>query len=233
MTTEAIPAGGLISRKSEEIARVLMSLHNAGQAIHSVVGKDGLMFASRLVFVDAQNGCIGLAPSIDDHANAALLARPRASFVSDTGGWHIEFAAAEPRVAMMGDQQTIALDFPAVIVSQDRRRAEPRITVSEKATLACLADDRGVASFEGRIVDISERGIGYLMYHSDITLEPGTVLKGCRIQRTGKPPVTVDLEVRYSTSVTLADGRVAHRSGCMFLNPTLPVSELIASFNGA
>jgi hypothetical protein len=58
------------------------------------------------------------------------------------------------------------------------------------------------------------------------------VLKGCRIQRPGQLPVSVDLEVRYSTSCTLPDGRTAHRSGCVFLNPTRPVSELIAAFNG-
>lgn len=231
MSTDSLPAGGLISRRSEDIARVLMSLHKTKHSVRSIVGKNGLMFASRLVFVDLPNRCIGLAPSSNEQANAALLARPRASFVTEAGGWHIEFAAAEPRFAMLGEQVIINLDFPAVIVSQDHRRAEPRLSLTNPVTFECLADDNGVASFDGRLIDISNRGIGFLLYHSDITLEPGTVLKGCHIKREGHPPVIVDLEVRYSTSVDLPDGRVAHRSGCVFLNPTLTVSELIAEFN--
>ncbi len=231
MSTDSIPAGGLISRRSEDIARVLMSLHRTKHSVRSIVGKDGLMFASRLVSVDLPNRRIGLAPSANEQANAALLARPRASFVSESGGWHIEFAAAEPRAAMLGEQAIINLDFPAVIVSQDHRRAEPRLSLTNPITFECLADASGVASFDGRIIDISNRGIGFLLYHSDITLEPGTVLKGCRVKREGRESITVDLEVRYSTSITLPDGRTAHRSGCLFLNPTRTVTDLIAEFN--
>lgn len=231
MSTDSIPAGGLISRRSEDIARVLTSLHRTRHSVRSIVGKNGLMFASRLVSVDLPNRCIGLAPSSNEQANAALLARPRASFVSEAGGWHIEFAAAEPRFAMLGEQVIINLDFPAVIVSQEHRRAEPRLSLTNPVTFECLADDSGIASFDGRLIDISNRGIGFLLYHSDITLEPGTVLKGCHIRREGRPPVIVDLEVRYSTSVNLPDGKVAHRSGCVFLNPTRTVTDLIAEFN--
>lgn len=233
MNTDSIPAGGLISRRSEDIARVLTSLHRTRHSVRSIVGQNGLMFASRLVSVDLPNRCIGLEPSSNDLANAALLARPRASFVSESGGWHIEFAAAEPRFAMQGEQVVIHLDFPAVIVSQEHRRAEPRLSLTNPVTFECLVDDSGVASFDGRIIDISNRGIGFLLYHSDITLEPGTILRGCHIRRKGRPPMTVDLEVRYSTSVNLPEGRIAHRSGCVFLNPTRAVSELIAEFNQA
>jgi hypothetical protein len=39
------------------------------------------------------------------------------------------------------------------------------------------------------------------------------------------------MEVRYSSSLPAPDGRLVHRSGCVFLNPTRPVMELIDSFN--
>jgi hypothetical protein len=96
--------------------------------------------------------------------------------------------------------------------------------------LRCVADTEGFAPFDAQIVDISHAGIGFLRYTSDITLEPGTVLKGCRIEREGAKPIVVDLAVRYSTPVVLDDGSHAHRSGCVFLNPTREVMELIESF---
>ena len=228
----SLPVGGLVTRKVDEITRLLMTLHSTGQTIHSVVGKN-LMFASYLLYVDPDHRYIELAPSDDQVANDALVARPRANFVAESGGWHIEFAAADPRMTELGDEPTITLDFPVAVVSQDRRCVEPRVPVSPQAILRCLADEQGVAPFDARIIDISNRGVGFLLYHSDITLEPGTVLKGCRIQRRHAAPVSVDLEVRYSTSLSLPDGRIAHRSGCVFLNPNLEVGELIASFNPA
>ena len=61
-------------------------------------------------------------------------------------------------------------------------------------------------------------------------VDPGTVLKRCRIRRHDTTPIVVDLTVRYSTPVVLDDGSHAHRSGCVFLNPTREVMELIESF---
>ena len=96
--------------------------------------------------------------------------------------------------------------------------------------LQCEADKQGLTTFDGERVDISHGGIGFLTHASGITLEPGTVLKGTRIQRPGKPTLIADLEVRYSKPVLLPNGQRAHRSGCVFLNPTREITELIESF---
>lgn len=229
-TLEAIPPGGLLSRSAEKIAQVLKSLQDSARAITTVVGDQSMLFASRLSFVDPERGYIGVACSSQALANTALLARPSASFVAEVGNWHIEFVAMAPRLGMLGGVQTILFDFPKLVVSQDKRRAVPRAS-APKVVLHCLADESGFAPFEAKIIDISSRGIGFLFYESGISLEPGTVLKGCRIERSNKPPVIVDLEVRYSTSVEQPGGGYAHRSGCVFLNPTRQVIELIESFN--
>lgn len=112
------------------------------------------------------------------------------------------------------------------------RRAEPRARVPAQPPLQCIADAGGIAPFDAQIVDIGKGGVGFLVYAADITLEPGTLLKGCRIERTGETPVFVDLEVRYSSPVTLADGRPAIRSGCRFVNPSNDLLKLISSFMG-
>ena len=49
--------------------------------------------------------------------------------------------------------------------------------------------------------------------------------------RPGKPTLIADLEVRYSKPVLLPNGQRAHRSGCVFLNPTREITELIESFS--
>jgi len=120
----------------------------------------------------------------------------------------------------------VPFDTPLVISGS-------RAAVTPVPPLRCVADTQGFAPFDAQIVDISRAGIGFLLYASDITLEPGTVLKACRIQRHDATPITVDLAVRYTTPVVLDDGSHAHRSGCVFLNPTREVMELIESFLGS
>jgi c-di-GMP-binding flagellar brake protein YcgR len=224
-----IPAAGLMSRSSQEIARVLESLHKLAQPITTTLGSDDLLLSSQLLFVDPDRHYIVVAAAASEAVNATLLAHPRVSFVSEFGGWHVEFVATDPQRTTLAGRPAIRFRYPEVIVTQQRRR-EPRGAVPPVPPLRCVADTQGVAPFEAQIVDISRAGIGYLIYTSDITLEPGTVLKGCRIQHRGTTPVVVDLEVRYSSPVVLADGSHAHRSGCVFLNPTKEVMELIESF---
>jgi c-di-GMP-binding flagellar brake protein YcgR len=224
-----IPPSGVMSRRIEDIARVLDTLHAQGQAVIAFLGPEDTEFRSRLLFVDPDHHYIAVASPGPAEAKH-LLARAHVIFISDYNGWHIEFAAAEPQLATIGGQPAIRLKFPAIISSQQQRRTEPRASIPNRVPLHCEADKQGIATFDGELVDISHGGIGFVTYDSGITLEPGTVLKGTRIQRPGKPTLIVDLEVRYSKPVLLANGQRAHRSGCVFLNPTREITELIESF---
>jgi len=185
-----------------------------------------IVFQSLLRKVDSRAGRIVLERSPVEAANAALLARARCTFHSELPGWHIEFVAAAPRTTLHGDARAIELEFPQVLSSQ-QRRAHPRGGVKLPLALRCLADAGGITPFDAHIVDMGLGGIGLLLYAYDIALEPGTVLRGCRIELPGHGACIADLEVRYSRPVAFPDGRHAMRSGCRFLNPTPEVLELV------
>ena len=72
--------------------------------------------------------------------------------------------------------------------------------------------------FDATMTNVSKGGIGFLQYDPTISLEPGTMLKGCRIESAGGQSVVVDMEVRYSQMVDLADGTQVQSSGCRFLD---------------
>lgn len=232
---QSIPPGGLVSRKPEEIDRILRQLLESRQTVRTLSEPDGTRFESRLVFIDPERRYFCVAAAANAQATVRLLARPRANLVASAPSWHYEFPAATPQLTQLGGTPVIRMAFPSLVVSQDRRRAEPRAGVDIFMRLRCLADARGIMPFEGSIVDISPRGIGFLMYQADITLEPGTVLRGCHIEpplhMTDRTPISVDLEVRYSTAMEMPTGGYVHRSGCVILNPTRRVMELIEEFN--
>lgn len=222
---------GLMSHRKTDIARVLEALLAQGHAVIAFLGPEDIEFRSRLLFVDPAHHYIVVAsPGTADARE--LLARAHVIFISEFNGWHIEFSAAEPETTTIAGEAAIRLKFPGIISSAPQRRTEPRLSVPDRIPLQCEADQQGITTFDGELVDISHGGIGFLTYASGITLEPGTVLKGTRIQRPGQPPLIVDLEVRYSKPVLLPSGQRAHRSGCVFLNPTREITELIESFSG-
>lgn len=209
---------GQMLRTPEEITRVLNSLVMRGEPIVSDLGGGKLLFRSRLRFIDPTQTYIIIERSADEAANRALLARPRATFHAEPGGWRIEFAAADPKPTSASEGAPgIRLRFPEIVAGH-RRREDERSSASAQQALRCVVDEAGIMPFDATMTNVSKGGIGFLQYDPTISLEPGTVLKGCRIEGAGGQSVVVDMEVRYSQMVNLADGTQVQSSGCRFLD---------------
>lgn len=224
-------SGGHVTRSVPEIARVLDLLVARGTTIEARLHGGELLFQSKLLAIEPSRQHIVVQVSSNLAANEALLARPRCSFHVDIPPLHLEFVAADPRKTLYKLKPAIQLAFPEVLVSHQRRE-HLRATVISQPPLRCVADAGGITPFDGEIVDISAGGIGILVYSPDITLEPGTVLRGCRITHADREPVMVDLEVWYSMPAELPGGKRVMRSGCRFLDPSDEVRNLVGLFVG-
>jgi c-di-GMP-binding flagellar brake protein YcgR len=216
-----------VRRSPEEIAHVLDILVFRKEPITAHLQAGELRFTSQLLVVDPARSFIIMNASADEAANAALLSRPRCTFFAALPGGYVEFAAADPRKILHDGKPAICFKFPDVLSDRQRREYD-RATISPQVPLECVADEGGVLSFKGGLVDISIGGLGFLMYDPNITLEPGTVLKGCRIDPYNDAPLVVDLEVRYSEMVDLADGTHAERSGCRVVEHPESLKEFVA-----
>ena len=215
MTTDQPPPAKReerIRRTPLEMVDILRLLKARDVPITAYLHGGELLFKSRLYVVDPVGACIVIESSADDAVNAALLSRPRCRFFASPPGGEVEFVAADPQKIEHQGKPAIRFKFPDVLADRQRREHD-RASVSTQVPLECLADDGGVLSFKGGLVDISVGGLGFLIYHPSITLEPGTVLKGCRIGEE-ESPLVLDLEVRFSEMIELADGTRAERSGC-------------------
>ncbi|MGH8675789.1 MAG: flagellar brake protein, partial [Burkholderiales bacterium] len=221
-----------LRRSPQEIAHILGMLQFRNEPVTAHLQSGELLFESRLRAVDPAQSFIILESSSDEAANAALLSRPRCTFFASLPGGHVEFAAADPQQIVHDGAAAIRLRFPDVLVDR-QRRGDERATISPQVPLVCLADAGGVLSFEGGLVDISVGGLGFLVYDPSITLEPGTVLKGCRIDPGAESPLILDLEVRYSELVSFADGTRAERSGCRVVEHAGSLKEFVAGLQSA
>jgi len=233
MTTEQAPGSPRAERirhSPGEIAAVLAIVQGEKGSITAHLQGGELLFASQLRAVDPVGACIVIDPSTDEAANIALLSRPRCTFFASIPGGDVEFAAADPQRVEHDGKPAIRLKFPDVLADRQRREYD-RAAAWPQVPLECVADDGGILSFKGGLVDISIGGLGFLMYDPNITLEPGTVLKGCRIEPYSAAPLVLDLEVRYSELVSLADGTHAERSGCRVVERPESLKEFVAGLS--
>lgn len=203
-----------MSRAATEIARVLDKAKLERVTVSAFF--PNLTFESRLLHVDAKAGRVLLSRSPVQAANMAVLSRPRCTFHCEMAGWHVEFVAAEARAVFFQRQELIQCRFPELLASNPRRQHD-RVRITPPLPLRVQADAAGVMPFDALILDFGAGGMGFLGYATHITLEPGTVLRGCRIVLPGGEQCVADLEVRYSQAITLPNGRRAMRSGCRFL----------------
>ena len=228
MSTASRTITGLMSRNPAEIARVLEKAKQEKVAVR--VYFPGFAFEGQILLVDPAHDRLWLSRGTREAANAALLARPRCTFHCQMAGWHIEFAAAAPRAVTHQGLGLIECRFPDILASNPRR-GHDRVEARAPIALKVEADAGGIMPFEARIVDLAPEGIGFLVYAESITLEPGTVLRGCRILAPGGPPCIADLEVRYSVPWRLPNGRRLTRSGCRFVAPgSAEVKALLRRF---
>ena len=221
---------GLMSRSATEIARVLDKAKDQRVTVSAFFPK--LTFEGRLVHVDPGAGRIALAPSPVADANAAVLARARCTFHCEMASWHVEFVAAEPRAVKLRGHELIQCRFPELLASNPRRQHQ-RARLSPGLPLRVQADAAGLMPFDALILDFGLGGVSFLAYATSITLEPGTVLRGCRVFLPGGRECVADLEVRYSQAITLPNGRRAMRSGCRFLDASPQLLALAAKLAAA
>ena len=222
---------GRVTRSISEIVRVIEALLARKEPIKAHLRGGELLFVSRLCYVDPVGQHIIFESSADEAANAELLVHARCTFFTDPARWHVEFVASAPEKIVHYEKPAIRFRFPDVLSNIDKR-AHARSTGSPSVRLRCIADEGGPMSFEGWIVDVSLGGIGFLSYDPNITLEPGTVLKRCRIEPERMEPLVVDLEVRYSELLTLPDGSRVNRSGCRFVSPPDALEEIMKRYRG-
>ncbi len=222
---------GIMSRNAAEIGRVLAKAKKEGVLVHAFF--PSFTFQAPLLHVDPKAGRIVLARSAVEAANAAVLARPRCTFHCEMGGWHVEFVAAEPRAVVFRGHNLIQCRFPELLASNPRR-AHDRVRLRSPLPLRVHADAAGIMPFEALIVDLGYGGVGFLAYASSITLEPGTVLRGCRIALPGgaanASPTSRCATRRPSRC---GNGRRAMRSGCRLLSACPQLAALTKRLLGA
>jgi c-di-GMP-binding flagellar brake protein YcgR len=219
----------ILVRSRIEIARLLEDLLQRQIPLSAFfIGKEALLI-SQLRHIDPAHEYVLADYGNNRMANSAWLAAPGTTFSCSQRLGTIEFLAEHPVEAMFNAMPVVRFDFPDKLTI-NQRRAHRRITNIPELPLHCIANAGGVIAFECKITDISVGGLGAMVYDASIPLEPGTVLKGCRISHPNGAVIEVDIEVRHCANLVRPDGEFARRAGCSFIGPPAEIEKLIRVF---
>lgn len=226
---DAARAAEVLLRSHIEIGRILDALLQKKTTLLGESRGLGRPFMTRLLHVDPVRERFVVSAPEDAPAVLEALKREAVNFVAHVDGARVEFEAAGPATARHEGKPVLVYAFPAAL-ARTTRREHPRIPVPKDLPLRCIADNAGITPFEAEVTDISLAGFGAIVFNPDIRLQPGTVLRGCRILLPDHNPVIVDAEVRYTVPVVRPDGSLAHRSGVRFLSGSTYLQPLIDKF---
>lgn len=208
-----------------EICHILQFLMSDRCPISAEIGTNQF-FESRILFVDPGAGYFGVAYSANKSANSVFLSLPSLEFTANPHKGHLVFRVLSPTNIQFGGKPAIQFALPQSAIL-NHRREQPRISVHEDVSLRCIADDGGIISFEARIADLNLSGVGWMLYSADIMLEPGTILKGCRIIVPESQVIIADFEVRHTKIITSPDGVSLNRAGVRFVRKPEGIEALV------
>ncbi len=220
----------LLFRSRIEICRVLQMLALEQCRISAEIGGSKRLFVSHILRVDLTTGHLVMAYGPQKETNSMVLESPSVEFTaSDRRDTQYLFAASSPEETQLDGKPAIQFDLPQMLILHSRRE-HPRLPVPADISLRCIADSTGFIPFESRVTDVSHDGLGCLIYEPSIVLEPGAVLKNCRIIAPSGRAFVVDMELRHISTVALPDGSPAHRAGFRFAKDSQGGSGLIDYF---
>ena len=222
----ALPQNALLESRIE-ICRLLVAISQSHHSLSADIGSH--IFITHILHVDLRAEHLIVSFCANKMLNNLVLESDTLRFTGSYMDAHIAFDLSTPTEVQFHDAPAIQYPLPVSVVLYHRRDC-PRADIPANLSLRCIADEGGIMPFESRITDISHDGFGAIQYEVDINLEPGTILKACRIMLPGNEPVVADLELRYTLLSLQPDGSAVHRSGFRFLSKPEGLGRLVGTF---
>jgi hypothetical protein len=221
--------GQVLVRGRKAIAWQLLAVRDQGGCFTSTPGPDEQQYRFRLLDADCEDGLLFFARESSGATDPADADKTCITLSCTCVSGRAEFVIAGIEPVESPDGHAIRTAFPDVILLY-QNRSFARVPVVSEAWLE-WEFGTGHMTFRAQLIDVGLNGAGALLFEPGLCLDPGARLKA-RIVQKEQCPVAVDLEVRSSAPVLLADGRRAVRTGFQFLSAPRGLAVFLAPLGG-
>jgi c-di-GMP-binding flagellar brake protein YcgR len=211
-----------------EIVALLRALQQHNQLITMLVGGGADPVITTVLDVDEENELVYLDCAPTPAQNRRIAASDNVSFETVLDHIRILFFTSEIREDTHDNLPALVMPIPPSVIRLQRRefyRVQTPISNPVRCTLQ-ITHDLGVENVTVPLKNVSTGGVAIVDEKKALDNTIGLVYKDCQIHLPGNTTVITSLQVRNSQDVTLPNGKVVRRIGCLFID--LPKSMLTA-----
>ena len=198
-----------------EIAHILQALMKSNASVTAYFNGGKAFIVTGLLELDPR-GFITLDSVSKPELNQRLLHSRDVSIVGSHDGVRVQFAAQRVEAVSFEGRLAFRIPTPEMLIKLQRREHQ-RIATPTLQPLSCELRAADGRQAELPLADISLGGVCLVGEPATFGLEPGMVLKACRIALPEVGTIQAGLCVRNSYTVTLKDGAISRRTGCAFV----------------
>jgi c-di-GMP-binding flagellar brake protein YcgR len=215
-TTAPLDEGKFRIDSRVEIVFILRALMKAGALVTAYFNHGREFVVTAVLDVDAERAHVILDSGSNRDLNERLLKKGEVNVVSSQDGVRVQFGASHVDAVSFEGRLAFRVPLPDTLIKLQRREYY-RLTTPVLRPLKCEIPSPDGQHIDMVVADISLGGVCLVGQAASISLEPDTLLEGCRIVLPDVGPITFGLSVRNAYTVTLKNGLPSRRTGCEFL----------------
>ncbi len=201
-----------------EILSILHDIAAHRSRVALYYNDDNSMVLTLVLAVDEKGLWIDAAA--DPRENKQIERSQRIVFVSIHNQAKVQWVSTETTLGIYENATAFFVPLPRKLLRLQRRDYY-RLLTRESNALKCVIrplPDQEHVLHEVTVMDISIGGMALVCEENGVALQPGLTYRNCVIELPDFGTINADIEVRNSIEVTMRNGEVKRRAGCIFVN---------------
>lgn len=208
-------------RSRREVIALLRSIGERNQLVRMVINQGQDTIVTSILHIDETNDTVLLDCAPTAIMNQRVLDSEKLSFETVLQNIRILFNSTAADSCTHEGLPAFLIPLPTSVVRLQRRefyRVSTPVTNPVHCTFSVKTEDE-VIPVTTTLHNISGGGISVVDEKKLIDASIGRIYQRCRLDLPGGA-VTVDLQIRNLLEVTLTNGKIVHRIGCEFVDPS-------------
>jgi c-di-GMP-binding flagellar brake protein YcgR len=204
-------------RSPVEVAFILKAVMQAGQMVTAQCGEGRILLVTKILAVNRQANEVMLGAGKEDKTNAHLVDGRLVVFTTSQDRVKIQFQSTRASLVEFEGLPALRIAMPGTLLKFQRREYYRADSSSLTRPVRCRL--RLPAGYvDAVVVDVSLGGVLLAGYPETVPMKPGAQFDDVRIDLGKAGAFSTSLVVRNVSEVSLRNGTLSRRAGCMFIH---------------
>lgn len=218
LKTEAAPdISGYMIHSRIEMIYILRAIQNKNELVTAYFNQGQDFILTSIIDVDSDTGSVTLDYGANELMNQRIMESDKTLLVTTQEKVKVQFVAGRMEKINLHGRPAFRTALPKELLKLQRREFYRLVTPVINPIL-CSISKPDNSKDAVTIADISLGGIAITHYQGKLQFEIGDQFKACRILLPDIGTVATDIEIRNEQEITMKNGAINHRAGCMFIN---------------